>query len=532
MKFWIFIAAFVLPLASCTSSAPPADADATNPASAPVFAEQALVEDLVVANRILASSETGVLDSYGHISVRSQANPNHYYISRWIAPALVTLGDIIENDLDSKPVAGERMDQYPENILHGEIYKARPDVMAVVHLHTPEIVAFSVSSVPLGTNPPAIFPRSGVLNTPDIVKAVVEQLGNRNSILAQGHGAVLVGTSLPGVVGSANGMRQNARLITQSIALGGRVNPNPRETRPQEPGGGQQQQQVGGFAGRQGGNRAWDHWKRTILAENGGRVPAAAPTDQKIAPRSPDTIIEDLVLASRMLASQELGILDALGHVSVRNPNNPNRYFIPRAVSAGSVTAADIIENDLDSQAVGGPRNDQFQEIYIHGEIYKARPDVMAVVHAHTPELVAFSQSSVPLGIVYNGANFIGGGLKNWVVGRYDPNETLVSNPMLGRSLAEMLGSDTVILLAGHGIAHTAPSLYDLVSDVHDLRINAQIQQQAILLGGRINFLPPPAPQPAGGNAGPGLLAPDGSGGGRRGGERAWEYWRQIIKVN
>jgi HCOMODA/2-hydroxy-3-carboxy-muconic semialdehyde decarboxylase len=536
MKVQILVFAFTFFLASCTSSAPPADADATNPASTPPFAEQALVEDLVLANRILASKETGVLDSYGHISVRSQANPNRYYISRWVAPALVTLSDIIENDLDSKPVAGERMDQYPENILHGEIYKARPDVMAVVHLHTPEIVAFSVSSVPLGNNPPQIFPRSGVLNTPDIVRALVEQLGNRNSILAQGHGAVLVGTSLPGVVGSANGMRQNARLITQSIALGGRVNPNPRETAPQRgnagQGQGQGQAQTGGFAGRQGGNRAWDHWKRTILAENGGRVPAAPPAEQKTAPRSKETIVEDLVLASRILASQELGILDALGHVSVRNPNNPNRYFIPRAVSAGSVTAADIIENDLDSQAVGGPRDDQFQEIYIHGEIYKARPDVMAVVHSHTPELVAFSQSSVPLGIVYNGANFIGSGLKNWVVGRYDPNETLVSNPMLGRALAETLGNDTVVLLAGHGIAHTAPSLYDLVSDVHDLRINAQIQQQAILLSGRINFLPPPAPQPAGGNAGPGLLAPDGSGGGRRGGERAWEYWRQIIKVN
>ena len=131
---------------------------------------------------------------------------------------------------------------------------------------------------------------------------------------------------------------------------------------------------------------------------------------------------------------------------------------------------------------------------------------------------------------VYNGANFIGNGLKSWVVGKYDPNENVVSTPMLGRALAEDLGKDTVILLAGHGIALTAPSVYDLVSDAHDLRVNAQIQMQAIALRGRINYLQPPAPQA--GNAGPGVLAPNGSGGGRFGGERAWEYWRQIIKVN
>lgn len=520
----------VLFLSGCARSAPPADADPAA-AAAPTFAEQALVEDLVLANRILTSKEVGVLDSYGHISVRSQANPSHYYIARWVAPALVTLSDIIENDLDSKAVSGERADQYPENVLHGEIYKARPDVMAVMHLHTPEIVAFSVSSVPLGNNPPPIFPRSGVLNGVEIVRALVEQLGSRNTILAQGHGAVLVGTSLPGVVGSANGLRQNARLIQQSIALGGAVNPNPRGTIAQPAATAPPSPPVGGFAGRSGGNRAWDHWKRQVLVENGGKIPAAPPANQKTATRSADTILEDLVHASRMLASPELGIMDSLGHVSVRNPKDPNHYFIARAVSGGSVTAADIIENDLDSKPVAGPRDDQFQEIYIHGEIYKARPDVMAVVHAHTPELVAFSQSSVQLRPVYNGAIFIGQGLANWVVGKYDPTQTLVSNAALGKALAETLGDKPVVLLAGHGIAHTAPSLFDLVSDVHDLRINAQIQQQAILLGGRINYLQPPPPNPNA-NAGPGLLAPDGSGGGRRGGERSWEYWRQIIPVN
>lgn len=520
----------VLFMTGCAVSAPPGETVPANVA-APAFAEQALVEDLVLANRILTSKEVGVLDSYGHISVRSQANPSHYYIARWVAPALVTLSDIIENDLDSKSVSGERTDQYPENVLHGEIYKARPDVMAVMHLHTPEIVAFSVSSVPLGDNPPPIFPRSGVLNGKEIVSALVEQLGKRNAILAQGHGAVLVGRSLQNVVGSANGMRQDARLIQQTIELGGTVNPNPRGTIAQAAPPVTPAPPAGGANGRNAGNRIWYHWKRQVLLENGGKVPAAPPANQKTAPRSADTILEDLVLASRMLASPELGVMDELGHVSVRNPKNPNHYFISRAVSGGSVTADDIIENDLDSKPVAGPRDDQFQEIYIHGEIYKARLDVMAVVHTHTPELVAFSQSSVQLRPVYNGAIFIGQGLANWVIGKYDPTQRIVSNSPLGKALAEALADKPVILLAGHGIAHTAPSLFDLVSDVHDLRINAEIQQQAILLGGRINYLQPPPPNPNA-NAGPGLLAPDGSGGGRRGGERSWEYWRQIIPLN
>src|ERR1051325_2740030 len=98
---------------------------------------------------MLASQEIGFVDAYGHVSVRSRTNPNHFYISRYVSPGIVTAADVIENDLDSKPVAGERTAQYQERFLHGEIYKARPDVMAVAHSHTPELVAFSVSSVPL-----------------------------------------------------------------------------------------------------------------------------------------------------------------------------------------------------------------------------------------------------------------------------------------------------------------------------------------------------------------------------------------------
>ena len=289
----MFLAIGILALAGYASSARSAVPEPAQQTGAPRFAEQALVEELALSNRILASKETGVFDPYGHISVRSQANPNHYYVSRWVAPALVTLSDIIENDLDGKPVAGARADQYPENILDQEIYKARPDVTAVVHLHTPEVVAFSVSSVPMGENAPPVFPRSGEFDNPEIVKALVAQLDKRNAILAQGHGAVIVGPSLRSVVSGANGMRHNARLLTQTIALGGHINPNPRGT---EAPPRNQRPQVQGFSGRSGGDRSWDHFKQIILEENGGRVPVAPPAGQKVPPRSKDTIKEDLVI--------------------------------------------------------------------------------------------------------------------------------------------------------------------------------------------------------------------------------------------
>jgi HCOMODA/2-hydroxy-3-carboxy-muconic semialdehyde decarboxylase len=250
-----------------------------------------------------------------------------------------------------------------------------------------------------------------------------------------------------------------------------------------------------------------------------------------------------------MLASQELGILDSLGHISVRNPRNPNHYFISRAVSAGMVTAQDIIENDLDSKPVAGARNDQFQEVYMHGEIYKARPDVVAIVHAHTPEFVAFGQSSVKLRSVSNGGTFIGDGLPEFVIGKFlNPQEPRVgcappciTTPALGQAVATVMGRKPGVLLTGHGIALTDASFYDLVSRVHLLRVNAQIQQMAILLGGQINYLefpdtpPGPAAPPAAGEFRPPQVdpnLPEGTGGGTFGAPRAWEYWRQITPVD
>ena len=232
--------------------------------------------------------------------------------------------------------------------------------------------------------------------------------------------------------------------------------------------------------------------------------------------------INDLVLANRMLASREFGILGSTGHVSMRSKANPNHYFISRYVSAGIVKASDIIENDLDSKPVNGPRNDEYQEVYMHGEILKARPDVMAVLHAHTPEILAFTESSVSLRPVVNGGTFIGDGLPMHDVRKFDPRENIIRTPELGKTVAAVLGNAPGVLLKGHGIALTGSSIPDLVSKAYNLRMNAIIQQQAIALGGKVTYLDhqPPAPaaasQPASANGGY---------------NRAWEYWKQIFRV-
>src|SRR5258707_861570 len=101
-----------------------------------------LLMDLVAANRILAVE--GVLDGYGHVRVRGDKHPDRFYMSRSVAPQLVKVNDIMEHDPDSEPVGDERR-PYLERFLHGEIYRQRPDVMAIVHSHSPDVIPFSVT---------------------------------------------------------------------------------------------------------------------------------------------------------------------------------------------------------------------------------------------------------------------------------------------------------------------------------------------------------------------------------------------------
>ncbi len=494
--------------------------------------DQAIIDELVLANRVLASQELRIIDTHGHVSVRNPRNPNRYFIARYVSAGVVTASDIYEADLDSRPVAGDRSDIFSERFIHGEIYKARPDVNAVIHAHPPELIAFSVSSVPLHADTP--IPNfdirkfdggvGGLVSNPVLGGRLAESLGRANAALMLGHGVVVVGTSLSGVVGTANTLRETAEVQLQATALGGKVTFiefGPRQTPPGTvPAAGPR---GGGGGGGNAANRPWEYWKRLVAGEIAR--PNPVPVSTSASPSASDqAIINDVVLANRILASRDLRVLSAYGHVSARSRQNPNRYFISTDVSPGMVVAADIIENDLDSKAITDTRS-QYQERFIHGEIYKARPDVMSIVHAHTPEFVGFGQSSIAMRTVFNRVSFIGNGLPNYDIRKYTGGgpapvgcNHCISTPELGQAMVKELGRQQAVLLYGHGIVITGTSIADMVSRSNDLRKNAEIQQMAIALGGTVTYLDAVA--------GPGVSTA-GTGGGTF--FRDWEFWKQTV---
>lgn len=472
--------------------------------------EQALLEELALANRILAR-DLHILDTQGHVTARSRTNPTHYYIARYISPGAATTGDFIENDLDSLPVDGPRTDQAREIYLHGALYKARPEVMAIVHAHTPEFVAFGVTSVPLWNGDAAVpvwdirpfnSGRSGVISTAALGKAMAEKMGNSEAVLLWAHGIALAAASLPEVITRVDELRDSARLQQAAIATGNVWTPQPRAA-----------------TDAAVVERTWDYYKRSQLKAMGGRV-LTSPEPVLDKPADPEEATKrDVVLANRILASEDLGILDPRGHVSVRNPRNANSYFIAPRVAAGAVTQADVILRDFSGSDA------DTQGLSIDDEIYKARPDVNAVLYARTSEIVAFTQGRVPLRPIVNGGGFIGDGWPIVDLRRLDPRQPLLRNRALGRSVVEALGPGSGVLLAGDGYVVTMPTVYTLVERAYQLRMNAVIQRQALGLRGTVRYLndqpvvrtaQPASPQPAP------TGAPEG---------RAWEYWSQNVAL-
>ena len=203
-------------------------------------------------------------------------------------------------------------------------------------------------------------------------------------------------------------------------------------------------------------------------------------------------LVDKLVVANRILAQQE--IVDGFGHVSVRDPRNPNRYLMSRSIAPEAVTAADILVLDLDSQIVD--RKDEgtllYRERFIHGEIYKVRPDVNAVVHSHSPTVVPFTVTRAKLRPILHNAGFLGYGAPLFEIRKCAGNATdlLVETPALGKALARSLGKNAaVVLMRGHGDSVVGPTLRDAVFRAYYTEVNARLQLQAITIGGPINFL-------------------------------------------
>ena len=200
--------------------------------------------------------------------------------------------------------------------------------------------------------------------------------------------------------------------------------------------------------------------------------------------------VADLVAANRILADQ--GVLDGYGHVSMRHPGAADRYLLSRSRSPAIILAEDIMEFDLDSNPVDQQGRLMYIERYIHGEIYKARPDVKSVVHSHSPTVIPFGVTTVKLRPICHMSAFLKNDVPNFEIRDCDGmTDLLIRNARHGAALAHTLGSGNVALMRGHGNVCVGPDIMTAVYRAIYTEVNARLQAQAIALGGPITFLAP-----------------------------------------
>jgi len=225
-------------------------------------------------------------------------------------------------------------------------------------------------------------------------------------------------------------------------------------------------------------------------------------------------LIDDLVAANRILVDQ--GVLDGYGHVSVRRPTDPQRYLMSRSIAPELVTAADVMEYDLDSNPVDARGRATYLERFIHGEVYRVRPDVQAIVHDHSPSVIPFGVSTAPLRPLYHMSAFLGGGVPVFDIKTASGQSTdmLVRTAALGKSLAQTLGTRPVALMRGHGAVVVGASLPLVVFRAVYTEMNARLQAQALALGGPVTYLDDEEARRAEASVGGTVTRP-------------WELWRR-----
>jgi ribulose-5-phosphate 4-epimerase/fuculose-1-phosphate aldolase len=219
-----------------------------------------------------------------------------------------------------------------------------------------------------------------------------------------------------------------------------------------------------------------------------------------------------VALANRMLAHE--GVLDAFGHVSVRHPTDPGRYLLSRSRSPAAIEADDVLEYTLDSQPVSPPTVHLYAERVIHGCIYQARPDVMAVCHHHAPAVMPFCIAGVPIVPVFHLGAAGGETVPFWNQhDEFGDTNLLVVKPEEGRSLARALGPHGAVLLNNHGAVVVGRDLRELVSRSIFMCQNAEFQLKAKLLGNVTTLTPGETKLASTLNSLPTVT------------NRTWEYW-------
>ena len=235
---------------------------------------------------------------------------------------------------------------------------------------------------------------------------------------------------------------------------------------------------------------------------------------------------KDLIAANRILGHE--GILDSLGHVSIRHPDDPTRFLLSRARSPELVELSDLLEHDLAGEPIERNGMCPYRERFIHAAIYDARPNVMAVCHSHTPSILPFSIStSARLQAVVHTGRFLGGDVPVWDIADEfgEATDMLVTNLDQGRSLNQAMGDSPIALMRGHGCVIASNDLVQLVGMCIGMDRNAQVQLAAAALGG---FIPihegEYAQQRAAALRPPSENPPPGD-------NRAWEYYRHRAGV-
>ncbi len=228
--------------------------------------------------------------------------------------------------------------------------------------------------------------------------------------------------------------------------------------------------------------------------------------------------MEDLAAAARILAAQ--GVVDAFGHVSMRHPARKDRYLMARAMAPALVRPEDILEYDLDSNALNAVERSSFLERFIHGEIYKARADVNAVVHSHSPSVVPFGLVDVRMQAMFHNAAFLAAGVPVFDIReKFGATDMLVGDTAKGVALAEIMGRRDVVLMRAHGSVACGPNLQLAVFRAVYTEVNARIQHWTSALG--------QGARPAALDAEEGRLADAVN---EKAALRAWELWRSQVR--
>lgn len=201
----------------------------------------------------------------------------------------------------------------------------------------------------------------------------------------------------------------------------------------------------------------------------------------------PSDLRVDLVAANRILAME--GVLDGYGHVSARSDRDPAKFLMSRSVAPQLVKVSDLMEHGPDSEPVGDERR-PYLERFLHGEIYRQRSDVMAIVHSHSEAVIPFGVTRAPLKPIYHMASFLWSGVPVFEIRKtMAENDLLIRDARLGSDLAKCLGACSCVMMRGHGMTVVGSSLQEVVFRAIYTQVNARLQAAASQLKGPIEFL-------------------------------------------